>query len=61
VGEEAFLAAALRLAREEGIFTWARSSPGETPAFRVVELAVGDATLGFTPAEVAAIVGRLVS
>jgi len=61
VGEDAFLASALRLAREEGVFTWARSAPGDTPNSRVVELAVGDATLGFTPAEVAAILRRLVT
>jgi len=61
VGEQAFLENARRIAEEQGIFTWARSSAGLTPSTRVVELVAGDATLGFTPEEVAAIVGQLVS
>ncbi len=61
VGEEAFLAAARRMAEEQSLFTWSRTAAGETPAIRVVELAVGDATLGFAPHEVSEIVRRLVS
>ena len=52
--------AALRLARDEGIWTWPRSWPA--PAGRSeVELDVGDATLGFTPDEFAGIVQRLLA
>jgi hypothetical protein len=61
VGEQAFLAAARRIAEEQGIFTWPRTSPGDAPTMRVVELAVGDATLEFAPEEVAAILRQLVS
>lgn len=61
VTEEAFLAAARRLAEEQGLFTWPRSMPGAMPSVRVVELTVGDATLGFTPAEVAAVIRQLMS
>ena len=60
-GEKAFLAAARRIAQEQGIFTWPRTAPGDTPTRRVVELTVGDATLGFAPDEVAAILRQLVS
>jgi threonine aldolase len=61
VEEKAFLAAARRIAEEQSIFTWSRTVPGDTPSIRVVEFTVGDATLEFTPDEVAAIVRRLVS
>lgn len=61
VDAEAFLAAARRLAEERSLFTWARTSAGATPAIRVVELTVGDATLAFAPDEVAEILERLVS
>ena len=49
VEEEAFLAAACRIAEEPSVFTWPSTSPGRRSAFRVVELTVGDATLGFEP------------
>jgi threonine aldolase len=42
-----------RLATEQRLWTWAGSSPVETPGYRRVELTVGDATLAFTPDEVA--------
>ena len=61
VDEKAFLASARRIAEEQSVFTWARTSPGDTPSIRVVELTVGDATLEFTPDEVAGIVEQLVS
>jgi hypothetical protein len=61
VDANAFLAAARRIAEEQSIFTWARTSAGDTPSTRVVELTVGDATLEFEPEEVAAIVGQLVA
>ncbi len=58
--ESAFLRAAAHIAETEGIFTWGGTSPGWTPSTRIVELTVGDATLDFTPAEVAGLVERLV-
>ena len=61
VDEQALLAAARRIAKERSVFTWSRTSAGDTPSIRVVELAVGDATLGFAPHEVAGIVEQLVS
>jgi threonine aldolase len=61
VDEKVFLSAARRIAEEEGIFTWTGTSPTETPSRRRLELTVGDATLQFTPAEVARIVQQLVS
>jgi threonine aldolase len=59
VDEEAFGAAALRLAQDEGIFTWPSTVPGDTPSVRVVEFTVGDATLMFEPSEVAKIIEQL--
>jgi threonine aldolase len=61
VGEKAFLDAARRIAEEQSLFTWAGSVATDTPSIRAVELTVGDATLGFTPAEVARVVEQLVS
>jgi len=51
---------ACRIARERGVFTWPASQPGHVPGTRLVEFTVGDATLGFKPAEVAEILGDLV-
>ncbi|MDP9341994.1 MAG: beta-eliminating lyase-related protein [Actinomycetota bacterium] len=45
-------AASLRLAREDGIWTWPRPEPTAAPGVQEVELEVGDATLEFDPAEV---------
>lgn len=61
VDEKAFLTAARRIAEERSIFTWSRTSPGDTPSIRVVELTVGDATLDFAPDEVGGIVEQLVA
>jgi threonine aldolase len=61
VDEKAFLRNAVRIAEEEGIFTWMGTVPTDTPSIRGVELAVGDATLGFAPGEVARIMNQLVS
>ncbi len=61
VDESAFLAAARRIAEDQSVFTWARTLAGDTPSIRVVGLTVGDATLEFTPGEVAGIVEQLVS
>lgn len=60
VDETAFLKAATKLAKEESVFTWDRTSPGNTPGVRIVEFTVGDATLNFAPDEVAAIIKKLV-
>ena len=48
-----------RLASDQRLWTWGGSSPTETPGYRRVELTVGDATLAFTPAEVATAVRAL--
>ena len=48
-----------RLATEERIWTWPGTQPTDTPGVRRVELTVGDATLGFSPPEVARLVGAL--
>ncbi|MGZ4596773.1 MAG: threonine aldolase family protein [Actinomycetes bacterium] len=58
---ESFAATARRLAVARGIWTWPRSTPTESPRWRKVELTVGDATLGFTPGEVAELLGSFVS
>jgi threonine aldolase len=61
VDPHAFLSAALRIAKEQSIFTWAGTSATDDPSLRAVELTVGDATLRFTPDEVARLVRQLVS
>jgi threonine aldolase len=47
------------MATEQGLWTWGGSMPADTPDIRRLELTVGDATLAFTPAEVAHIVRTL--
>jgi hypothetical protein len=59
VSDKAFRAHACRVARDLGVFTWPRSMPGPTPAVRVVELTVGDATLQVRPKEAASIIAAL--
>jgi threonine aldolase len=61
VDEQDFRTAARRIAENDGIFTWTGSDAVETPSIRGVELTVGDATLAFSPREVARIVERLAS
>jgi threonine aldolase len=48
-----------RMAAEQRLWTWYGSSPTDVPGVRRVELHVGDATLAFTPDEVAAAVRAL--
>jgi threonine aldolase len=60
VQDDAFRAAACRIARARAVFTWPSTAPGPTPSVRVVEFTVGDATLAFRPDEVAEIIGELV-
>ena len=59
--DRAVRVAACRIAREQGIWTFARTMPGPMPSTRAVEFTVGDATLAFEPGEVAELVGQLVS
>jgi threonine aldolase len=54
-----FRAAALRLAQEDGVWTWPRSTPTDSPRVQRIELSVGDATLGFAPQEVRTILQSL--
>lgn len=61
VGAEQFRTAVVRLAEEERIWSWPPSQSTDSPSLRRVELAVGDATLGFSPGEVRAILERLLS
>jgi len=56
-----FRTAALRLAEQEGIWTWSHSQPTASPSVQRVELAVGDATLTFSPAEVRGVLERLLA
>jgi threonine aldolase len=51
--EAAVTAGIRRMALEQRLWTWGGSSPTETPGYRRVELTVGEATMTFTPAEVA--------
>jgi threonine aldolase len=51
--------AALRLAREEGVWTWPRPQSSGTPGAPRVELEVGDATLEFTLEEFRTVIERL--
>ncbi len=46
------LAGVRRVAAQRKVWTWSYTFPSDTPGWSVVELAVGDATLDFTPAEV---------
>jgi threonine aldolase len=48
-----------RLAREDRIWAWGGSVPTDTPGIQRVELFVGEATMGFTPAEVGRVVRSL--
>ena len=60
VQDKAFMAAAARIARERGIYTFRATMPAQSRTTRIVELSVGDKTLELTPTEVAAIVKELV-
>ena len=51
--------AALQLAEETGIWTFAESRPTDSPSWRTVELTVGDATMDFSGAEVRELFDRL--
>lgn len=53
--------AALRLAREDGVWTWGRFYESEFPGISGVELSVGDATLDWTPTEFRSVIERLLA
>jgi threonine aldolase len=57
----ALQAAALRIAREDGIWTWGGFYPTEIPGIARTELSVGDATLEWTPIEFRAVIERLLA
>jgi hypothetical protein len=57
---EGFDEAVRAVAEETGVWTWMSSYPADTPSIRITELAVGDATLGFSPQDVVKIVERFV-
>jgi hypothetical protein len=49
------------MAREDGIWTWGRFFPTELRGVSAVELSIGDASLGWTPAEFRGVIGRLLA
>ena len=59
--DKAIRAAACEIAREQGIYTFAKTMPAQSPKARIVEFGVGDATLAFPPQEIADLIGRLVN
>jgi hypothetical protein len=54
-----FRAAAVRLAKDQGVWTWPEAVSTVDPQTQRVELTVGDMTLGVPPEEVASIVTSL--
>jgi hypothetical protein len=56
---DALAAAVRRLAVEDGVWLWPRGYPRDRPAWVVVVLSVGVATMGWTPAEVRDLVAAL--
>jgi threonine aldolase len=61
VDAERFTASAHAIAEREGLWTFPRGSPTDSPGWQRVELMVGDATLQLTAAEVAEVVRRLIA
>ncbi|MFZ0170086.1 MAG: beta-eliminating lyase-related protein [Acidimicrobiales bacterium] len=59
--EDELRAAAMRLARDEKIWTFTRWFPCDTPSVQRIECPVGEATLGFSAAEVRQILQYLVT
>jgi threonine aldolase len=57
--QDSFTAAALRLAAEQGTWTWPKAMPTGDPGTQRVELAVGDATCALSPAEIRGIIAAL--
>lgn len=50
----------LELAEKQQVWTWRHNFPSGHPDWRIVELTVGDATLGFDPVEVRRLIALLV-
>jgi len=61
VTSEGLKANALRIAQDDGIWTWKSTFPSTHPDWQIVELTVGDATLDFDPGEVRELIARLVT
>ncbi|MEA2433278.1 MAG: hypothetical protein QOG54_735 [Actinomycetota bacterium] len=59
--KDRFEEAVRAIAEETGVWTWTSSFPADTPSIRIAELAVGDATLEFTPEDVVKVVERFVT
>jgi threonine aldolase len=53
--------AVLRLAKDEGIWTWGKIHPTEVPGIARAELGVGDATLEWTPTAFREVIERLLA
>jgi len=51
---------ALALAADEGVWTWPQAGTTLSPHRQRVELTVGDAAMQLDPADIRAIIGRLV-
>jgi threonine aldolase len=58
---DTYRAGALRLVTEEKLWVGLRTAPAELPGWRRVELTIGDATLDFTPDQVADIYAGLLA
>lgn len=58
---DALKAAMLRIAADEGIWSWPGAYPTDSPAWQVVELSVGDATMEWSPEDVADFIDRLLA
>lgn len=61
VDRDAFAAASRTLAEQAKVWTWPRAFATDLPDHAVVELSVGDATLGWTPTEVREVVEDLLA
>jgi hypothetical protein len=61
VPAEDFEANVIRIAEQDGIWTWQTTFPSTNPDWQVVELSVGDATLEFEPDEARQVIERLLS
>ncbi len=59
VGAAVFQDAVVGLAEERSTWTWAAAAPTPDPHVVRVELSVGDATMGWEPAELADVIARL--
>lgn len=58
---EALTARMRRLAVEDDLWTWPAANPTDLPSWQAVEVSVGDATMGWAPAEVRDLVAGLLA